>query len=286
MQKVRAKTIKGLSIANVILSGLYIICFLIGIIVFSALAEYSEPIANSISYSSYGAYTSSYDLVSAHHDWGYSYGSPYSYDLDLDEYGFNTDAEVLALVFQMLVFLMVAGLILQAVSLAAAIIMLINSDKPQKLGMVFGWGIAGAIIAFLSGGVVQTVLFVLGTVFAYKDRQLYQKGLYPLNVTAQGPIPANAGQPGPAPTATPVYTNMPVGAQAASNAPMAAPVVGATQNEPQSNVPNTTPMGSESEQTIQIADDLLAPSEVDVVDVETVIQTDDADTAAGNTENN
>lgn len=285
MQKVRAKTIKGLSIANVILSGLCIIIFLIGIIVFSALAEYSEPIANSISYSSYGAYTSSYDLTAAHHDWGYSYGSPYSYDFDLDEYGFDTDAEVLALAFQMLVFLMVAGLILQAVSLAAAIIMLINSDKPQKLGMVFGWGIAGAIIAFLSGGVVQTVLFVLAAVFAYKDRQLYQKGLYPLNVAAQGPAPAAAGQPSVAPASTPVYTNAPVGAQPAP-APTTAPVAGATQSAPQVAVKNANPMGSESAQTMQVADELLAPSEVDVVDVETVIQTDGSDSAASNTENN
>lgn len=284
MQKVRAKTIKGLSIANVILSGLCIICFLIGIIVFSALVEYSEPIANSISYSSYGAYTSSYDLVSAHHDWSYNYGSPY-YDFDFDEYGFDTSAEVLALTFQMLVFVMVAGLILQAVSLAAAIIMLINSDKPQKLGMVFGWGIAGAIIAFLSGGVVQTVLFVLATVFVYKDRQLYQKGLYPLNVAVQGPAPATAGQPSAAPASTPVYTNAPVGAQPVP-APTTAPVAGATQSAPQAAVTNANPMGSESAQTMQVADELLAPSEVDVVDVETVIQTDGPDTPASNAEDN
>lgn len=276
MQKTRAKTIKGLSIANIILSGLYIVCFLIGIIVFSALVEYAEPIMDSIVSSSM---SESYD------PWTYSlhHNIPDYNSYDSSIYDYEYGVELLALTFKSLAFLMAAGLVMQAVSLAGAIIMLINSDKPQKLGMVFGWGIAGAIIAFLSGGVVQTVLFVLGTIFAYKDRQLYQNGQYPIQVVAQASYNVNVGQAGSVPVASvPVYTNPPVGVQTSPEPPASQPVVGTAQA---AGVP-VQPMSPESQQTIQVADEMLAPSEVDVVDVETVIQPGDENNQAGVSGNN
>ena len=62
-------------------------------------------------------------------------------------------------------------LICAVVSMIAAIIGMRNYNKPQKLGSVFGWAIAGAILTFLSGLIIQTVLLIIVAVYANKLRK-------------------------------------------------------------------------------------------------------------------
>ena len=54
--------------------------------------------------------------------------------------------------------------------LVAGIIGLRFGSKPSKLKMVFGWSIAGAIASLLSCSFVSMVLLIIMAVFAYKDR--------------------------------------------------------------------------------------------------------------------
>lgn len=205
MQQSRAKTIKGLSIGCIVLSAIYLLAFVIGGAALAAVASYSGPIADlAQSYSpSY-----SYGYSPGGHDYSFGYGSPYDYDYSYSLYDDALDSQYLYLFAQLGIIFIVIGFVMQAVSLVSAIIVLLNASKPEKLGLAFGWGIAGAVISVFSGGIVQTVLFVLIVVFAYKDRQLYRNGQYPMPATvsygAPEPIPVQPNV-APAENVSPVY---------------------------------------------------------------------------------
>lgn len=148
MQESNARTLRGVSIAVVVLAVLAILTFLIGAIavgIFGAIA--TDP-------SLYG------DGIAID---GYNHGR---YD-SLSPEGV---ASIVGLSLGVAMALLVWCMLCAAVSLIAGILGIRNHDKPEKLGAVFGWSIAGAIVAFLSGRIVTTVLLVVAAVYAHKLR--------------------------------------------------------------------------------------------------------------------
>ena len=63
------------------------------------------------------------------------------------------------------------GIICCIVSLIAGIIGLRNCKNTAKLGGVFGWAIAGAVMSLLYGNIVVMVLLIISAVCASKDRK-------------------------------------------------------------------------------------------------------------------
>ena len=148
MQESNARTLRGVSIAVVVLAVLAILTFLLGAIavgIFGAIA--TDP-------SLYG------DGIAID---GYNHGR---YD-SLSPEGV---ASIVGLSLGIAIAFLVWGMLCSAVSLIAGILGIRNHDKPEKLGAVFGWSIAGAIVAFLSGRIITTVLLVVAAVYAHKLR--------------------------------------------------------------------------------------------------------------------
>lgn len=158
MQTDHAKTIKGLSIATIVMSSIAILGCVIG---FFALG------VGGFAANTYGPDAIHYSQnhvdhsIAAHMGDGY-YGS----------YAFSEDD-----LMGLLEFALVLGaigiaweLLCAIVSLVAGIIGLRGANVPERLGRVFGWGIAGAVAAFLSGRVITCVLLVIAAVYASKDK--------------------------------------------------------------------------------------------------------------------
>lgn len=202
MPKNHAKAIKGMSIACIALAGVMMLLCLCGMALMSVLGPIlQEEMANSYydygmlddlygygyGYDSiFGMLGSSIPLADSHHGLSSGMGS-YGY-------GYGDDYATYQLAISMLNVLLVVGLIAQAVVLAAGIICLKNGNKPEKFGMVFAWSIVGAVIGFISSGVVQGVLFIIIAVFVHSDRKLARAGMY----FAEGTAPAYGAyaQPG------------------------------------------------------------------------------------------
>ncbi len=151
MQTDYSKTIKGLSIANVILSALMLVLWavaLLFVIGTMGLMNTAGPEA--------------FDHAIAQS------GSEYYFD----EYEI-TGSDTLALANMIMglgIGVIVVVALISAVPLIAGIMGLRNYANPQKLGMVMGWSIAGAICAFFTAGIVSTVLLIITAVYASKGK--------------------------------------------------------------------------------------------------------------------
>lgn len=154
MQTPHARTIRGLSIAVVILSILSILglIFSLAFIGVGGAALGSEEVRGAASYS-----------LSMDPDSAYT----------MEQLGITEDDA-----FGMLGFLLGLGavyvfwgIICSIVTLIAGIIGMRNYDKTDKLGKVFGWSIAGAVMAFLYGNIITLVLLIIAAVCASKDRK-------------------------------------------------------------------------------------------------------------------
>lgn len=154
MQTSHARTIRGLSIAVVILSVLSILglIFSLAFIGVGGAALGSEEVRGAASYS-----------LSMDPDSAYT----------MEQLGITEDDA-----FGMLGFLLGLGavyvfwgIICSIVTLIAGIIGMRNYDKTDKLGKVFGWSIAGAVMAFLYGNIITLVLLIIAAVCASKDRK-------------------------------------------------------------------------------------------------------------------
>ena len=154
MQTSHARTIRGLSIAVVILSVLSILglIFSLAFIGVGGAALGKEEVRGAASYS-----------LSMDPDSAYT----------MEQLGITEDDA-----FGMLGFLLGLGavyvfwgIICSIVTLIAGIIGMRNYDKTDKLGKVFGWSIAGAVMAFLYGNIITLVLLIIAAVCASKDRK-------------------------------------------------------------------------------------------------------------------
>ncbi len=93
-------------------------------------------------------------------------------------------------------------LITAVVSLIAGILAIRGAADRTKLGGVFGWGIAGAIAAFLGGRLITCVLMIIVAVLAHKDKNApaYPQAAYgaPAAGWSQPTAPAAGGYAAPA----------------------------------------------------------------------------------------
>lgn len=152
MQTNHASALRGLSIAVVIISGLAILACLICVVFVGAGGSYLANLSPEM--------------------WEYYLydGDYYSYDY----YGID-GSDMGALVALMVALggvMMSVALVFTLPALIAGILGLRNYQNPAKMGLIFGWSLAGAICALLSGNMVTMVLLIIMCVFAYKDKQL------------------------------------------------------------------------------------------------------------------
>lgn len=148
MQESNARTLRGVSIAVIVLSVLAIISFGLGAIAVGAFGAFaSDP-------SLYG------DGISIE---GYNHGYYDSIDSE-------AAASVVGVSLAIATGLLVWCLICSIVSLVAGIMGLRNNSNNEKLGAVFGWTIAGAVASFLCGRVITAILLVVAAVYTNKLR--------------------------------------------------------------------------------------------------------------------
>lgn len=210
MQQNHAKALKGLSIAIIVISALALAGCLIGM-VFTAVAG-----------SAASAYMPEY--LDSHYSNGYS---------SSHELAQNADDALALLTLASIVGVGMMGWVVlcSVITLVAGIMGVRNCANPAKLGTVFGWGVAGAIIALLSGSFIVMVLCIIMAVFANKDKQLAESGLYgAVAYPAGAAVPPMGGVP-VAPVAQP-------GVPAAPAAPM---TPAAAQPVQPTQVPPTNP---------------------------------------------
>lgn len=175
MQDSNARTVRGIGIAVVILSALALIVFGLGAIAVGALGAFvSDP-------SLYG------DGISIN---GYDHG--YYDSLSAEEAAGLMSGSML-----LVTWLLVWGALCAAVSLVAGILGIRVPTHPDKSGSAFGWSIAGAIVAVLSGRLVTAVLLVIAAVYANKLRHPEPSGYQPQQPYGQpwGQQPGYGQQP-------------------------------------------------------------------------------------------
>lgn len=211
MQTNHAKIIRGLSIATVVLSAIAIAGCVIGLFALGA---------GGIAANEYGLDAVHYSQnhvdgsFATHWDDGYRHGS---YALSDDELmgllNFGLIIGAVAVVWELLC---------AAVSLVAGITGIRGANVKARLGGVFGWSIAGAVAAFLSGRIVTCVLLVIAAVYASKDKNAPE--------VVYADMPGVVGAPGVAGTwgvaGAPGAASAP-GAWGAASAPGAAGMPGA-----------------------------------------------------------
>lgn len=204
MQKNHAKAIKGLSIAAIVISAVLIVCYILGMVMVGVTGTYAADYLSSYAYD---------DMFDNHYEY-------HSFDAD-DAAAFSA---IMGVVNVALAFCVI-GVV---VCLIGGIIALRNYDKPEKLGAVFGWSIAGAILGFVATGVILTVLFVIIAVFANSDKKLYQSGMY---YAMNQPYAQAQGYQ------TPVYAMPVVDAAPMQSVPAQQPVVPADAYQAQPSAP-------------------------------------------------
>lgn len=154
MQTSHAKTIRGLSIAVVVLSILSILglLFSLAFIGVGGAALGNEEVRGAASYS-----------LSMDPDSAYT----------MEQLGITEDDAfgMLGILLGLGAAYVIWGVICSIVTLIAGIIGMRNYDKTAKLGKVFGWSIAGAVLAFLYGNLITMVLLIIAAVCASKDRK-------------------------------------------------------------------------------------------------------------------
>lgn len=164
----------------------------------------------------------------------YYYNDP---DDPFNEYYLNTDAVMdlgnFGLFLGACALLWIA--LMAAVSLVGGILGIRGSKRPQKLGIVFGWNIAGAICALLSGRMITMVLQIIVCVFAYREKNRYLQGGAPVGASTVGygqPYPGpmgptgyaqNTGPTGYAPYEAQPFATQPSAAQPFNAQPTATP---------------------------------------------------------------
>ncbi|WP_143412181.1 hypothetical protein [Arabiibacter massiliensis] len=97
------------------------------------------------------------------------------------------------------VVLTLGSILCSAVTLVAGILGIRRYGQPDKIGAAFGWSIAGAIAALLTGRIVTVVLLVVMAVYLNRLRNPVQPAYLQPGYYAPQPYPGQpyAGQPYP-----------------------------------------------------------------------------------------
>lgn len=288
--------IKGLAIANLIITGLSLL-LVAGCTVW-ALANIDPLLQLAIEYSLDDYYDGLYSYSSFPAAGGLgalatslfgtdasswasgilAYGNDFSYSFNdgfLDDYISSYYAQLEAArntLVGIITAVGVVGSILVFVTFLASIFCVANAKKPEKRKTVMVWGIVGAVFAFLSGSILVLVFFIIIAVFANSDKKLY---------AMEGGFgsPAVGGAPAPGAPVPPPPMGVPYGATvsgASVSAPAPAPVAPAAEPAPVDE-PASTPA--------PIAQPEAVPQETmveeTVVETEEVVAEDAAPAADG-----
>lgn len=182
-----SRIVKGINVATAIFAGLGILCALLGFLLCGvAMSAVNDPalmndVVAELEYSS-----SAFDEGGAVIE-----GGPLTVD----------EASAAASV-GMTVLMVLLGLYLvtKLVGLIASIMAIRNCAKPEKLGGAFGMAIASAVLAFLFGGFISGILFVVSAVYISRIRkggQLINEAPYGYAQPGYGQQPQQYGQPQP-----------------------------------------------------------------------------------------
>ena len=163
------RVVRGVSIANIIIAALAILFWIaITVIMVFAGAVITDPSITSD--------LSNYLSYEFHHSY---YSNDYSIEIA------NLDGDQLLGLVALAIALGAVGsiwfIIGSIIGLIAGILGVRNAAKPEKLGGVFGWSIAAAILSFLGGSFmwVSTALFIIAAVFASRVRKAATQGGVP-----------------------------------------------------------------------------------------------------------
>lgn len=148
MQNSDARIVRGISIAVIVLSVISAVLFLLGAIVLGAVGAFaSDP-------SLYGN-----GISAPGYDHGYyDYLSP------------EGAASLMGLSLGLATAALVWALLCSIGTLVAGILGMRNHDKVEKLGSAFGWAIAGAVLALLSGRFITMILLIVAAIYINKVR--------------------------------------------------------------------------------------------------------------------
>lgn len=172
-----ARMVRGLSIAVIILSslaiaGMLVVMFFLGV----GGAALNDPrVLNEIAVIDSGPV-----VIDEYH----------SYDLDP-----NDAAALGSFAIGLGVALTLGSILCSAVTLAAGILALRRHNQPEKIGVAFGWSIAGAIAALLTGRIITVVLLVVMAVYLNKLRNPAPAYAAPYGQPAQPYAAPYPGQP-------------------------------------------------------------------------------------------
>lgn len=198
MQNKYTTAIRGLSIAAIVLSAIALLGSLIGAAILAITGSFIGG-----------------DMMEM---LAYEFMYDYSYD-----YYFMSGVSAITDFVLGIIGLVIGSVIIgRIVSLVAGILGTRHAATPAKLNLVFGWGIAGAIAAFLGGRLITMALLIIAAILAKKTHDDAEKAQWQNTAAAQGYNP----------NAQPAYAQngyVPVTQPVASPEPQQVPVQAAPQ---------------------------------------------------------
>ncbi len=131
---------------------------------------------------------------------------------ELDQYNLDSQDVLSFAAFSLVVGVaaVLGSMVLSVVTLVAGIAGIRRSSKPEKAGVAFGWAIAGAVAAFLTGRIVTVVLLVVAAVYFNKLKRAAQCPFPGQAYPAQPYAAAQPWQPHPAQPASPAPASAPL----------------------------------------------------------------------------
>lgn len=203
MQQNHTSTIRGLNIAVIVLAALSLIA---SAIIFSVL-ENSKGLLYD--------YMSSEEYLLYEYDYGFDYDDPWDdgyghrgsgYHAGLGtvaplitahaapvssyQYGYQPDSRMaLDLALGIINGLLIWEMIASVAMLVFGILSLVRTGKPEQLKQIMVFGILGAVISFLAGHIILTVIFAVSAVMANKDKNALAPMAPTTPVPPQGPYP-------------------------------------------------------------------------------------------------
>lgn len=224
VKKLHTGAIKGMAIANIVVSAVYAICLALlmslmlalgSVVVDEAIYGSDGPdsrASSGASYSMGAAFGEGVGLESAVGDAqgmallpegvqaavgygsGHGYGYGYGDDLDLDDlftygYGYDESADAIMAIYNaVIIIVMLIPLLLALLSVVAGVLVLINVKRPERLQFIMVWGIVGAVASGLACSLPCLVMFILIAVFANSDKAIYRAEAEGAEQVAYAPI--------------------------------------------------------------------------------------------------
>ena len=179
-----SKTVRGLSIAIVVLAALGILGVIAG---FALIAIFGVAVNDP---------TVIAEIQNELNGTAYSSGN--YFDDDYIYLGGMDSGSILAMLDATVgisAFLLVLGLLCVVVQLIAGVIGIKSCADSTKFSKLFGWTIAGIVVSVLTCSVITLVLFIIVAVYVNKMKKLPQPGYYQQPYVQPGQNPYAQGTP-------------------------------------------------------------------------------------------